>query len=244
MSKLEELKRLEESVRETAGGLRPPFPFVGVNYDEEVGTVGAFVIGGEKKNGEWISPPTVVEKLEFVLLKERGQYTHYNEHLNRLTVKSVILPKFQMKQAVDLISGKPIEELRREGLQLTYNSLLLILVRLGGGFAPAIFKLKGATLKSWIDFTKQNPPGLTNLIIATTRKEKKGTVRYFTLSLDVRDITEDEAGAILPLIHPTIDAFEEWVFHYNNRHVVQTEPQQTELQQTEVFGGEEDEIPF
>lgn len=244
MSKLEELKRLEEHLRENAGGLKSPFPFVVVNYDEEVGAAGTFAIGGEKKNGEWITPPTVMERLEFVLLKERGQYTYYNEHLNRLTVKSTILPRFQMKQAVDLVSGEPIEKLRREGLKLTYNSYLLVLIRLGGGFAPAIFKLKGATLKSWIDFTKRKLPGLTDLVIATTQREKKGTVKYFTLSLDIRDITEDEAGAILPLIQPTVDAFEEWVFHYNNRHITPTEPQQTELQQPEVFGGEEDEIPF
>jgi len=97
-------------------------------------------------------------EVEMVILGEYGQYTFFDQKLERTTVLSQIVKPSLIRKAIDLKSGKPIsfiiERLKSQGLKPVYNSIIVSLVKVGNSHEEALFFMKGAILQSWMEITR------------------------------------------------------------------------------------------
>ncbi len=222
---LEELTKLASALAEEAqsGSVRCPYPRLFINYDPEVSAPGQFAVGGEKdEEGNWTTPPTVLGKeAGIIFLKEYGQYTYFDPQAEKITVKSNIFLKFKAKEAVDLFTEKPISELKEVYPGIRYTQVTLVLVRLKNTWTPAVWYMRGATLKAHLDIIRENklkPKDYVaqKIFIFGTERHKKGTVLYYTPKLiTITDPTEAEAKQLLKLIPEAVNTFNQYVDEYN-----------------------------
>ncbi len=222
---LEELTKLASALAEEAqsGSVRCPYPRFFINYDPEVSAPGQFAVGGEKdEEGNWTTAPTVLGKeARVIFLKEYGQYTYFDPQAEKITVKSNIFPKFKAKEAVDLFTEKPISELKEVYPSIRYTQVTLVLARLKNAWTPAVWYMRGASLKACLDMLRENKLKPKDYIAQKvfafgTEKHKKGTVLYYTPKLiTIADPTEAEAKQLLKLIPETVNVFRQYVDEYN-----------------------------
>lgn len=246
---VEELKKLAQEIsKEDGERVRAPFPRLFINYDPEVATPGQFAFGGEKDgNGNWTTPPTVIGKsVHIVFLKEYGQYTFFDPSSERVTIRSNIFPKWQAREAYDVITGEPISKLK-EVYDIRYTQVTLILILVASNeWKPAIWYMRGATLKAYLDILRQNKFRAedflaTKIFTLTTKQEKKGSVRYYVPVVEeIREPTEKEAKGLLQVIPEAVQTFKQYVRQYNAAR--RGEPQQNEGEEELPF--DDDDINF
>jgi len=247
MSLKEQLKKMREELLEDVKPAVPRLPFekLQINYDPEVAPPGSYIMGGEKDdNGEWVTPPKVLgPKMEVIFLKEYGQYTYFDPQAERTTIKSNIFPKFKAKEAVDVYTGRPIAELREAYPQIRYNQITLVLVK-AKDWQPAIWYLKGSSLKAYLDILREKklrPEDYIGYLIFKlgTKKNKKGTVIYFTPVLDsIREPDDKDAKEILDLMKKSVVEFKKYVEEYNNAN----KQEQKEEEGGEVYAEDIEDI--
>jgi hypothetical protein len=209
MVNINELKaKILAEAQSTRRGL--PFKKLNVNHADQV-----FVV----KDGEI---EKVLEKeAEIFVVGEYSQYYFYDPKLERITMLSQITKPALLKQALDLKSGKKVselvEKLKSQGLKPTYTTILVILLKVDNTWEEAVMYLKGAVLQSWLEITKQlQQQGTTHiakLMKLGLRSQKKGAVKYATLTLLDSQDTEDKD--ILAKAVILLDKFKEEVKRYN-----------------------------
>jgi len=168
------------------------------------------------------------KEIEIVILGEYGQYSFYDQKLERTTVLSQIVKPSLIKKAIDLKSGKPIssiiEKLKSQGLKPVYNSIIIALVKTENGYDEALFYMKGAVLQSWMEITRSLQfPYIASEIRLSLKPNKKGAVKYSTLSLV--DILPCENEALLAKGVMFLDRFKEALKSYNS---FEPEPEEAE----------------
>ena len=209
MANINELKlKLISEAQGSKRGL--PFKKLAVNHQSQ-----EFII----KDGEIEKP--LGKQVEIFVVGEFSQYFYFDPKLERITILSQIKRPFEIKNAIDLKSGKPIsqliEKLKQQGLKPTYTTILVVLIKEGDKWEEGIFYIKGALLQSWLEITKElqgyGATPISNLLKLTLKAQKKGAVKYSTLALSEYNECEDEnilaKGVLL------LDKFKEEVKKYN-----------------------------
>jgi hypothetical protein len=215
------INELKAKILSEAQGSRRGLPFkkLNVNHAEQTFTV---------KDGE--IEKTLGKEAEIFVVGEYSQYYFYDPKLERITMLSQITKPALLKQAIDLKSGKKVselvEKLKAQGLKPTYTTILVILLKVDNTWEEAIFYLKGAVLQSWLEITKQlQQQGTTHiakLLKLTLKSQKKGAVKYATLTLLDSQDTEDKD--ILAKAVILLDRFKEEVKKYNTYEPIEELP--------------------
>jgi hypothetical protein len=187
-----------------------PFKKLAVNHSNQ-----EFLI----KDGEL--EKSIGKQAEIFVVGEYSQYYFYDPKLERITMLSQITKPSLLRQALDLKSGKKVselvEKLKAQGLKPTYTTILVILLKIDNTWQEAVFYIKGALLQSWLEITKElQGYGITpiaSLLKLSLKAQKKGAVKYSTLSLvEYKDCEDEQVLAKGVLL---LDKFKEEVKKYN-----------------------------
>jgi hypothetical protein len=215
------MKNAKELLQQEALGSKRGLPFkkLAVNHSTQ-----EFVL----KDGEL--EQVLGKQVELLVAGEFGQYYFFDPKLEKTTVLSQIVKPALIKQAIDLKSGKKmaeiIEKMKSQNLKPTYSNILVCLVKVNGEWEEVIFYVKGALLQSWFEIVKEianlgNTP-IGNIVKLGLKAQKKGSVRYATLSLeefiDCQDNTVIANGVLL------LNKFKEAIKSYNQYEPAEEEP--------------------
>lgn len=250
---MEELRKLQEQLLDDqeVKTSRNPFQRFFINYDPEIGPVGSFALGGEKDEaGNWTTPPKLIDRsAKIIFLKEYGQYTYYDPSVEKITIRSNIFPKWQAKEAVDLATGEPITKMKEVNPDIRYTQITLILVNVDGNWIPAVWYLRGAALKAYLDMLREKklrPSDYFGVKILefVTEKKKKGQVVYYVPVLsNILEPSEKDAKVLLSLIPKTVEEFRAYIHSYNGTPELAQKPVDTENDEGMIWS-EEDELQF
>jgi hypothetical protein len=209
MSNINEMKaKLISDAMGTKRGL--PFKKLAVNHANQ-----EFLL----KDGE--VEKQLGKQVEIFVVGEFAQYFYFDPKVERITMLSQIVRPHSIKKAIDLKSGRPvaelIEKLKAQGTKPTYTSILVVLVKVDNEWQEAVFYVKGALLQSLLEITKElqgyGANHIASLLKLSLKAQKKGAVKYSTLSLVEYKDCEDEGvlakGVLL------LDKFKEEVKKYN-----------------------------
>jgi hypothetical protein len=214
-------KELKAQLQQEAVGSRRGLPFkkLAVNHSTQ-----EFVL----KDGELET--NLGKQVEMLVAGEFGQYFYFDPKLEKTTVLSQIVKPAFTKQAIDLKSGKKmseiIERMKSQNTKPTYSNILVVLVKSEGKWREAIFYVKGALLQSWFEIVKEIASSENNVIGNITKlglkAQKKGSVRYATLSLE--EFIDCEDGELITKAKLFLENFKEAVKSYNQYEPVEEEP--------------------
>ncbi len=133
---------------------RLPYPVLKIRHPiPTAGLKEAWIV--EKEDGTIQELSSVVD---FYIIAERGQYFKFDPVQNRTTILSEIRPVRKIRTAIDLKSGKPIEELREElrvEEGLTFVSIIFGLVKVGNEWTSVISYFKKSALKELITIKEE-----------------------------------------------------------------------------------------
>lgn len=107
-------------------------------------------------------------------------------------------------EAVDLFIEKPITELKEVYPNIRYTQVTLVLVKHKNSWHPAVWYMRGATLKAYLDILREDKLKPKDYIarkvfVLETQKYKKGTVLYYTPSLvALKDPSDKEQSISSP----------------------------------------------
>ncbi|MBX0312931.1 MAG: hypothetical protein JHC31_14405 [Sulfurihydrogenibium sp.] len=185
------VKELKAQLQQEAQGTRRGLPFkkLAVNHSSQ-----EFVL----KEGEL--EKVLGKQVELFIVGEFGQYFYFDPKLEKLTVLSQIKKPALIKQAIDLKSGKKmaeiLETMKSQNIKPTFSDILVVLVKVDDTWQEVMFYVKGALLQSWFEIVKEiassdNTP-IGNIVKIGLKAQKKGSVRYATLSLVEFIECEDE----------------------------------------------------
>jgi len=185
-----------------------PFKRLEVNHSEQT----FFIREGDNKKD-------LGKEVSVIVLGEYGQYSFYDQKLERTTVLSQIVKPSLIRRALDLKSGKPvmhiIERLKTQGLKPVYSSIQVSLVKINDQWQEALFFMKGAILQSWMELAKGiQPHYIASNIKLTLKPQKKGAVKYSTLSLVEYSLCDDEMLLAKGVMF--LDRFKEVIKEYNS----------------------------
>lgn len=184
-------KELKAQLQQEAQGTRRGLPFkkLAVNHPTQ-----EFVL----KEGE--VEKVLGKQVELFVAGEFGQYFYFDPKLEKITLLSQIVKPALIKQAIDLKSGKRmaeiLEKMKSQNIKPTFSDILVVLVKVEDVWQEAIFYVKGALLQSWFEIVKEisssdNTP-IGNIVKISLKAQKKGSVKYSTLSLVEFEECEDE----------------------------------------------------
>ena len=209
----EELLKQQE---ELLGSQRLQFPLEKVQVDQ---SEKAFRIGGRKEDGEWVDAK-YSQEIEFVFLKRYGEYIYFDPEKEAVTKRSTI--EENASNCKEIVSGVPISELKEAGYNMKYIAHLVGLLKTDKGMVCADLQLKGAGLKSFIDFLSSNKEYNRNRLLyklkVTLEERKKGAVKYVTPFFLYEEVDESEGKEILSKAKDCISKFEEFRKAYNERN--------------------------
>jgi hypothetical protein len=170
------------------------------------------------------------KEVDIFVSAEFGQYFFFDPKIEKITVLSQIVKPAFIKQALDLKSGRKmaeiIEKMKAQNTKPTYTDILVVLVKTENGWEEALFYVKGALLQSWFEIVKEigaeEKIPIGNIVRLTLKAQKKGSVKYSTLSLvefiDCKDEDLVATGVAL------LNKFKESIKLYNQYEPVEEEP--------------------
>jgi hypothetical protein len=222
MSNIQELKAklLAENT-----GKRRSLPFQTLKVD---GKAKKFILG-EKE----------LPEVEVFFIAEYSQYIHYDPQFQRLTLLSQIVKPFAINNALDLKTGQKIgalvKKMKETDLKPKYISIFLTFVKNGNKWEEAVFYLKGAVLKSFMEI-KQDLKNEQKEVIASVlhlglKPKKKGSVEYAELKLISHSDMNDESVLANAII--SLDKFKASLEEYNKYEPTE-EPIEIEDEEPEV----------
>ena len=233
----EELLKQQE---ELLGGQKLEFPLEKIQVDQ---TEKAFRIGGRREEGEWVDAKYSPE-IEFVFLKRYGEYIYFDPEKEAVTKRSTI--EENASNCKEIVSRVPISELKEAGYDMKYIAHLVGLLKTDEGMVCADLQLKGAGLKSFIDFLSSNKEYNKNRLLyklkVTLEDRKKGAVKYVVPIFQYEEVNESEGKEVLAKAKTCVEKFEEFRSAYNNRNR-KTEEKDEELPE-EIEAETEEELPF
>jgi hypothetical protein len=172
---------IKEQIRnEEVNGLKTSrslgLPMIKFNHQQ-----GVFVMS-DKAMGD----TTLGNKISFTVLAIRGQYMYFDVDTETLKYLSPIDVPKNLKNASCLITGKPLSEvaniLEKQGAKLTYIQIVFGYTEVPDRYILSWFPMKGSAIKAWIEYFGKNPP-LLNEVTMGLKKNKKGSIVYYTPSI-------------------------------------------------------------
>ena len=204
MSNIQDLKAklLAENV-----GKRRSLPFQTLKVD---GKARKFLLG-EKE----------LPEVEVFFISEYAQYIHYDPQLQRLTLLSQITKPFAIQNAIDLKTGQKIgalvKKMKDADIKPKYISIYLVFVKNGNKWEEAVFYLKGAVLKSFMeikqDLKNEGKEVISSVLHLGLKPKRKGSVEYAELKLISHADIEDESVLTNAII--SLDRFKSALEDYN-----------------------------
>lgn len=212
---------LKAQLQQEATGQRRGLPFkkLAVNHSTQ-----EFVI----KDGE--AEKVLGKQAELFIAGEFGQYFYFDPKIEKITVLSQIVKPALIKQAIDLKSGKKmaeiLEKMKAQNTKPTFSDILVVLVKVDNQWQEAIFYVKGALLQSWFEIVKEitssESTAVGNIVKLGLKAQKKGSVKYSTLSLvEFVNCEDNELIAKGVLL---LNKFKEAIKSYNRYEPVEEEP--------------------
>jgi hypothetical protein len=252
---IEELKALglsEDEIKAVMGaedngsGAGMPFPLAKINYDAELGKVGAIGINPIKGNEGY------TEKYEYVLdgeitfrvLNSYCQYSSFNSATNKPEIVSNMFKLKDAKKARDTKTGELISELKKINDQIKFSEVALCEFNLpDGGNVIAIFYMKGAFLYNLNEQLKKLGKEKNNRTWITfkNKKQKKGAVTFFVP--EVIDIQEESMADFykeIKVVAANIKQFDDWALAISTDNNASTQSENTNTSTDE----DEDEISW
>ena len=206
-------------------GKRRSLPFQVLKVD---GKAKKFILG-EKE----------LQEVEVFFIAEYSQYIHYDPQLQRLTLLSQIVKPFAINNALDLKTGQKIgalvKRMKETDLKPKYISIFLTFVKNDNKWEEAIFYLKGAVLKSFMeikqDLKNEGKEVISSVLQLGLKPKKKGSVEYAELKLISHADMNDENTLAQAII--SLDKFKASLEDYNKYEPTE-EPVEVEDEEPEV----------
>ncbi len=197
-----------------------PFPLLKINYDSDLGKIGAYAYNPQKDDNN------VVEKYDFVgvpvkvkLLKSIFQYSKFDTEQNKATITSNIFNLKDAKKSYDLKTGELISKLKLSDKDIKFQRIILGIIYIDNEEKPFIMYTKGAFLYDLNDILRKYPNEghLTHIFELDVKKNKRGSVTYFTPVLkNVEELSQDKFIKNLKNDAGVISEFDKWVDNINN----------------------------
>lgn len=197
-------KTLLEQLNKEVEGERPKLPakVIKISYDPEF-HYGSFYIPPEDK--EQGKPEVLSKTISFIPVREFGRYTRFNPKLNRSDIVSNFFNPFDAKKAIDKFTKQLISKIKESADpamgDIKYKQYLFGYLVKGDKLERALIVLSGATLRSFIEIQPQiNKIKYWrggSIFTISTKREKKGSVNYFSLDIVVSDTIPEKLLAEL-----------------------------------------------
>lgn len=228
------IKELQRKALEVQGRKSTVYPLPKVQVDQQRGV---FVF---RRQGE---VEEIGESLEFYVLRKYGEYVYYDPEKDRITRRTTI--EVNPKDCREINTGMSIDELKAADYEMVYIASFLGFAIRDGQVIPAVLQVKGAVLKSIIDYTTTDKEYARNrstyvLVFSQLQKNKKGRVEYYTPVITRRPVTQQEATEILSQIDQTVNLFEQFRQEYNGNILTREEAEKLD----EVAAMQAEEIDF
>jgi len=193
-------------------GKRRALPFQALKVD---GKAKKFLLG-EK----------AVNEIGVFFISEYAQYIHYDPQSQRLTLLSQIVKPFAIQNALDLKTGQKvsavIKNMKEKDIKPKYVSIFLVLAYYNGQWEEALFYMKGAVLRSFMEIKQElandGKEVISSVLNLGLKPKKKGSVEYCELKLISHVDVEEED--ILNKALNTLDKFKEALEEYNKFETV------------------------
>ena len=216
------------------GGGGTPFPIVKINYDNddilaEHANVkkGALVYGWkvnmttltvEEEGG--VITATEDAPINMIILASVYQVSKFDNSTKKVVHSTnMFRDPFSSKRQIDTFTGKTVEQLRKEGVQLKFNNIWLTLIESGSGeWTPYIYYMHGVNMFKWGEQLKER--GIAQKDMNLFKKYQVYTKKIPTnqkpawvfIIKDIEDsiklVTQDD---MKELIKDAIHKFDEWV---------------------------------
>jgi len=221
--------------QESGEGL--PFPILKVNYDADLGKLGAFGYNPQKNEDGFIeSYEKTFDVIKATFLKSVYQYSAFDANTNQVSVVSNIFESLKdAKNAIDTKSGLPISELKETNDNIKLQRISLVKLEDTGDVA--VWFLKGKYLFELNEELRKhkNEGHLTKTFTIRNKKQKKGSVTYFIPEISVEDRNMLE----------TIKEDSEYITKFNNWALKEVEVQpKKRVNEAPEIDVDEDDIIF
>ena len=209
-----------------------PYPRIQVNNVAGVAEIGQLVGEPEKDDdGEVIKYNVVYDfkDIDFLVINRKAMYNVYDVPTKQTTVKTKLMDTYtSASNFIDVLSGRSIQSLKDEGVDVKYQHLLTVGVRPKGSTEE--FKLynmyaKGAVLfgiNKVTDALRAEVP--YQILSVVTKVGKNGAVRFATIDetkSEARALTKDELLGSLKQLLEANKTFEKYVEDINAQYDAQ-----------------------
>ena len=251
----------------TASGASLPFPVLKLNYDLK-----DILSDSGVKKGEFISDWEIDNKnlavraegkvlkqpLNFMLLASVYQCSHFDNETNKTDIiTDIFFSPYDARKVKDNKSGQTVGQLKDAGKKVTFNNILLMLVKEGKEWNPFIFYSHGTHYAHWGESLAEAGVSDANKVLGTvyTVKSKKVPTNYnpawvFDL-VKAKEVSMEDRIKMIDIVSPISKKFNDFVEKYNSND---STPTQSSKATTKVVQEEEDvdidldedmdEIPF
>jgi len=202
-----------------------PFPIIKVNYDPDLGKIGAMGFNPIKGDEGYVEKFEAIYENEYSIRILDGNYYQYSKFdttTNKPSVTSNIFKLKDAKKAYDLKTGALIKDLKANDDQIKWQRIALVEIANADGSDKhiGIFYIKGAFNYELGDILKKETVkvSLGNLVLVLKNKKKKnGAVTFFVPELvETKIIDKMTILKNIKEIAPHLKAFSDWVKGVNS----------------------------
>jgi len=212
------------------GGSSAPFPILKLNYDQKDVLIDLGIKKGNFIHGFKVDNNTlqVTEKgedlgntIEFFVAGRVYQNSQYKD--GKTVVQTKLFDSaYDSKKQIDLKSGKTIGELKEAGNNdIVFNQILLLMVKLEGGYKPFIHYMHGANLAYFQkvmkeDFGVVNYVFQYNIKVQSKKIPTKFQPAWVFHPTSVEPRTQEDIIAAVKETSEAVKLWDEWIKSYNN----------------------------
>ena len=210
-------------------GAATPFPILKFNYDQQEvladhGVKKGELIHGYKVNKQQLKldeeGKSLGNKMEFFVIASAYRNSNYDEKSKSVTLQTNIFKnKWDSKKMLDNKSGMSIEQLKAAGKDVTFDNIILLMVKEGTAWNPYLMFMHGTSYYEFSKYCDDN--GIGNIVNTTTFRAvtKKIPTEYQPAwVLDVKETTARTIADLGKFVKPCSEAiglFDTWVKETN-----------------------------
>ena len=245
----------------SGGGM--PFPVLKFNYDQKEILVdlgikkGEFIAGWKIDNkklevtekGEVLPNP-----MEFYVVASVYQCNHYDTQTRSTDVQTdIYFSPYDTPKMIDNKSGQTIKALKEAGKKVTFNNILLLMVKTEDGYKPYLHYMHGTNYHKWSEQLAEQGVDGDAVILRTnfTVKPKKIPTDFQPAwVMEIKKATErtpDDMSKSIKEVAEAIKKFNTWVESANAGESIASKNEKvsaTEANGAPEIDVSEDEIPF
>ena len=246
----------------TGGGM--PFPVIKFNYDQKDILVdlgikkGAFIANWKidnKKLEVTEEGETFKDPMDFYIVASVFQCNHYDTQTRTTDVQTdIYFSSYDTPKMVDKKTGMTIKALKEGGKKITFNNILLLMVKTNDGYKPYIHYMHGTNYHKWGESLAELGIAVDSIILRTnfTVSPKKIPTDFQPAwVMDIKGTstrTPDAMSKSIAEVSDAIKKFNTWVDSVNSGESIQDKNAKvagatptTNVPEVDVS---EDDIPF